>query len=188
MKRVCCVVLVFSVFAALASAQGRNGPGAERRGRRERRVPETVSLSGSLEVFNGRIALRDGDEVYYIAGIQNLLGFVDGLREGAQVNLEGYVSPARFPAARRTPDESSGSDNISYRIYRVTKLTVNQKTYEIPFEPARAGRPRALPGYGPMLYNRPMPGPMMRGQRHRNFRNRQDTRRGFRGCYGESGI
>lgn len=54
-------------------------------------APETVSVSGKLALVNGRIVLQSGENLYYVAGIGRLVGFIDGLKEGAQVSLEGYV-------------------------------------------------------------------------------------------------
>jgi hypothetical protein len=85
---------------------------------------QTETISGSLALIDGRIALRSGTSTYYVAGLRRLIGFVDGLKEGAAVNLEGF--------SRALP---GGSD---YRIFLVTKLTLNGKDYELP-PPRRPG-------------------------------------------------
>ncbi|MDR1786547.1 MAG: hypothetical protein LBR23_08850, partial [Spirochaetaceae bacterium] len=55
-------------------------------------------------------------KTYYAAGIQRLVGFIDGLKEGATVTLEGgAVSLPR--------------DTDSY-VLRVSKLTLNGKVYD----------------------------------------------------------
>jgi hypothetical protein len=137
MKQIIGVLLTFAAVG-LGFAQG-SAPGNERgdfRGprpyetRHDRFQPESLSLSGTLEVLNGRIALKDGDRVYYVSGIQHLIGFVDGLKEGARVSLEGYAFPV--------------PEGPEYRQLRVTKLTVDQKSYEIPFGPAYNGPGRPV--------------------------------------------
>ncbi|MDR1178036.1 MAG: hypothetical protein LBK64_04340, partial [Spirochaetaceae bacterium] len=144
MKHMCFVMVIAACLAASGFAQNRDGPGSpdnaarrnRRETRREHRVPETLALSGPLEVLDGRIVLKQGDTVYYVMGIQGLIGFVDGLREGERVELEGYVFPPGIQAG--VPAAETGTE--ARRVYRVTKLTVNQKTYEIPIGTAFAGR------------------------------------------------
>ena len=85
-------------------------------------APETVSVSGKLALANGRIALQSGENLYYVAGIRRLIGFIDGLKEGAQVSLEGY--------ARNEPG--------NVWVLWATKLTLGGKSYDLA--PAGFGR------------------------------------------------
>ncbi len=84
-----------------------------------------TQASGNLAYVNGWIALQSGDKTYYLAGIQRLIGFVDGLKEGAQVKVEGY--------ARAMPMAPE------YSFLRVTKVTVGGKSYDIPAMPRGDG-------------------------------------------------
>jgi hypothetical protein len=77
-----------------------------------------VQVSGNLGLVNGRVALTDGGKTYYLEGIQHLTGLVDGLNEGASVKVEGYASPSNV-----SPE---------YVFLRLTKLTFNGKSYDIP--------------------------------------------------------
>ncbi|MDR2313422.1 MAG: hypothetical protein LBE02_02700 [Spirochaetaceae bacterium] len=99
---------------------------------------ETVTVTGNLVLSNGRIALKSGDELYYVGGIQRLVGFVEGLKEGARVSLEGYVF--------KGPGEEAAGFLVP------TKLTIGDRVYDIP-RPPEAGRPfgagRPSEGYGP---------------------------------------
>jgi hypothetical protein len=53
--------------------------------------PEPVMVSGTLQLMNGQIVLSGGGNTfYYVPALTRLIGFVDGLREGAQVNVEGF--------------------------------------------------------------------------------------------------
>lgn len=190
MKHICFVMVIFVCLAASGFAQNRAGPDdAARRNRREtrreHRVPETLALSGPLEVFDGRIALKQGDTVYFVTGLQGLIGFVDGLREGSQVELEGYVFPPGIPE----------TGTAARRVYRVTKLTVNQKTYEIPIGTAFAGRRPGNSGpFAPQPFGRGMApgtgvpgcGPMWspRGPMPRHNRDSRHTRRWNNGTPG----
>ena len=50
---------------------------------------ETVTISGSLTVSHGCIAVTDGGITYLVNRLARFTGFIDGLKEGAQVTLEG---------------------------------------------------------------------------------------------------
>jgi hypothetical protein len=77
---------------------------------------ETVTVSGTLGLVNGRIALQKDGETYMVRGLERLIGFVDGLKEGAAVTLEGFV--------RTGPADSK----LHYLL--VNKLTINGKEYD----------------------------------------------------------
>lgn len=78
---------------------------------------EVTKIEGRLELVNGFIAIKSRDKTYYLRGIQHLIGFVDGLKEGAQVKIEGYaVELAVAP---------------EYAHMRVTKLTLGSKEYDV---------------------------------------------------------
>jgi hypothetical protein len=100
---------------------GGPGYGPERfRGRHSPRDFENwdkLTVSGKLEAVHGRIALKDSGKTYYIVGISQLVGFVDGLQEGAKVSLEGWT--------RAFPGDSNSL------VLRATKLTFNGKDYDL---------------------------------------------------------
>ena len=97
--------------------QGDSRARGERQSRTDRLAAETVTVTGSMVVARGVPALKSGDVTYFVTGISRLIGFVDGLREGAQVTVEG-----RSMANPR--DET-------VKFLRVTKLTIGGKSYEI---------------------------------------------------------
>jgi hypothetical protein len=93
----------------------------------------TTTVNGILGLSNGRIVLKSEDTIYYTRGLDRFIGFIDGLKEGAQVAIEGYVSPPSLEGATE-------------RLLFPVKLTLNDKVYEVG--PAMAGnrewqRPRA---------------------------------------------
>ncbi|MDR1469099.1 MAG: hypothetical protein LBT00_07385 [Spirochaetaceae bacterium] len=77
---------------------------------------ETVTISGPLQLVNGRIAVVQDGKTYYVGQLGRLVGFIEGLREGAQVTLMGNALP--YPP---------GTD--SYRL-RITTMTLNGKVYD----------------------------------------------------------
>jgi hypothetical protein len=80
-------------------------------------APESVTVSGTLQLVNGQIAVVQENKTYYTMGLHHLVGFVEGFKEGAAVKLEGSAFPLPF-----------GSD--SYRLW-ATKLTLNGKDYNL---------------------------------------------------------
>jgi hypothetical protein len=153
MKRSILLVILGLLAAAGLFAQSESGGTGGSRTPRE--PPTAVTVSGNLALVNGRIGLTSGGSTYYVTGIGRLIGFVEGLKEGAPVTLEGYEFP--LPAA---PE---------YRLLRVLKLSINGKDYETApglrqfAEGAGVGGPkfRDGPGYSGG-----------RGPRH-HFRNRR---------------
>jgi hypothetical protein len=68
-------------------------------------------------VASGFPALRSGDVTYFVGGISRLVGFIDGLKEGAQVTIEG--------SARTVSQDGK----IKY--LRPKKMTLNGKSYDL---------------------------------------------------------
>jgi hypothetical protein len=96
----------------------------------------TTTVDGILGLSNGRIVLRSGDTIYYTRGLERFIGFIDGLKEGAQVAIEGYVSPPSLEGATE-------------RLLFPVKLTLNDKVYEVGSVMTRNRdwpRPRGAPG------------------------------------------
>jgi len=91
----------------------------EGRGNIPRPATEAVSISGNLIVAHGRPALKSGDVTYLVLGLNRLTGFVDGLKEGAMVAIEGT-------ALSRQKD-----DNVKF--LAPAKLTLGGKTYDMAF-------------------------------------------------------
>ena len=152
MKRKIVFFVMILGFAAMVQAQVW-GPGWNRRNMMP--ATETVTVSGSMVVANGMPALKSGDVTYLVGGLGQLIGFVDGLKEGAQVTIEG--------AAVTSP----GDQNIKFLM--ASKLTINGKTYELspPAPPAFPSNPG-----DPRLYDYRFPGPMMTPYGPRNQRRR----------------
>jgi hypothetical protein len=146
LKRKLLLVLFVIGFAAIASAQGTG-----RRGGQSWRAPEKVTITGTMVFANGMPALKSGDDTYFVAGINRLIGFVDGFKEGAQVTVEGSVSAI--------------SPNASFKIILPSKLTFNGKSYDFAFPTPDFGYRRVMPRANNFDHGRRMQIPP-RGQRH----------------------
>ena len=138
-------------FMASAQGWGRDFPNVPR-------LPpaETITVSGSLIIAHGSPAITSGDVTYLISGLNRLIGFVDGLKEGAQVSVEGWAI---------TPPQ-----NNNLKFLRPSKLTLGGKTYDmsspITFAPRNAPPSTnryPAPSVPPRMQRQPQPQP--RGRR-----------------------
>jgi hypothetical protein len=78
----------------------------------------TTTIRGTLGLSGGRISVVSGNITYYIRGLERFVGFIDGLKEGAQVSLDGYAA---------APTVEGQKDRLFYPV----KLTLNGKDYEV---------------------------------------------------------
>jgi hypothetical protein len=126
MKKFLIVALI--AFTATASAfAGWGGPGM---GPSSHGLPEagdngsdlvSVTISGTLEVVNGQLAVRDGSNAYFIKGLSRLMRSVPGLVVGTSVTLQGYSSVIR----------DNGTAIGHY--FNAKKLTFNGQTYAVMY-------------------------------------------------------
>jgi hypothetical protein len=65
---------------------------AQNQERERRSPPETITVQGTLQLQNGVIAVKSGETVYYVPMLQRLVGFVDAIKEGNTVSIEGYAN------------------------------------------------------------------------------------------------
>ena len=90
----------------------------------------SVKVEGRLALINGMIGLKAGGKTYYLPMLERLAGFVESIKEGASVKVEGY----EYPIAA-APE---------YSTVMVTKLTVGRKDYDLSqfagYGMARVGR------------------------------------------------
>ena len=78
----------------------------------------TTTIRGTLGLSNGRVAVVSGNITYYVRGLGRFVGFIDGLKEGAQVSLDGFAS---------APTVEGQKDRLFYPV----TLTLNGKSYEV---------------------------------------------------------
>ena len=96
MKKSIFFILLAVAVGGLLAAQNRN-PWGWPDPRWQAAPLETLTVTGQLGILEGRIALQDKDIRYYVLGIERFIGFIEGLKEGATVTIEGYsrASPSR---------------------------------------------------------------------------------------------
>jgi hypothetical protein len=118
-----------SAFIALAmTGQAFAGWGGPGRGPSSHGLPEAgdgdlavVSISGTLAVINGQLALQDGSNTYFVKGLSRLMRSVPGLSVGARVTLEGDASVIM----------DDGAVNGHY--FKVRRLVLDGKTYAVAY-------------------------------------------------------
>jgi hypothetical protein len=103
MKKVVLIVLFAAIIGGVVFAQS-NTP--------------TTTIRGTLGLSGGRISVVSGNITYYVNGLSRFVGFIDGLKEGAQVSLDGYATAPII-------------EGQNYRAFYPVTLTLNGKNYEV---------------------------------------------------------
>ena len=116
-KQILFIFLALLITTVGFAQQGRGRGNQPRFQEGPRFETEALSVSGRLIVAHGSPAIKNGDTTYIVKGIQRLSGFVDGLKEGAQVTIEGKSAKIKR------------DDNI--RVIIPAKLTLNGKEYDM---------------------------------------------------------
>jgi hypothetical protein len=106
MRKFGLVLIIGLVTAGMAAAQGWGGPWGN-----QGWTAQTLTVSGTLQLQNGTIAVVNGGTAYYVPTLERFIGFIDGLKEGAQVSVEGLSGPANYLQA--------------------VKLTIGGKSYDL---------------------------------------------------------
>jgi len=149
MKRLIILLLIAVLLVGTISAQTRTDRQRER---------NTVTVDGVLKLEKGLVAVESGDNVYIVPMLTRYIGFINELKEGIRVSVEGY----------------------SFRNFiHPTKLTIEDKTHEFI-----AAGPRMNPGRQPGMqpgHRNFSPGRTQPEQNRRNFDNRNNTRPENRG-------
>jgi len=130
MKRALLMVLLVSFAVTMTFAQGNNRQGKDSSHKGQRNfsqqrnhnrtpppAPESISVSGNLTIAQGMIAVTSNDTTYLAGGLNRFVGFIDGLKEGAAVTLEGFTRPV------------PRSENVKFMM--VQKMSLNGKDYDL---------------------------------------------------------
>jgi hypothetical protein len=150
-KRILLIAFLAFGIAALASAQhwGWSGNGWGHFPGVQAPVVEQVTVSGALTIVQGSLAVKSGDSTYLVPGLLRYAGFIDSLKDGAQVILEGSATTSAYDAKTK--------------MLWVSKLNIGGKDYDLT-------RPRqAMPASGwprTFDYNSPMMPQMHHNRRY----------------------
>jgi hypothetical protein len=105
-KRLTIFVLMALLLAGSVFAQDRSV-------RRDRDRPAQVTIEGTLKLERGLVAVQSGDETYFVPMLIQYANFIDGIREGNNISIEGYVfnnviNPVKFTVGGNTYDFAMG--------------------------------------------------------------------------------
>lgn len=92
---------------------------------------QSVSVTGTLQLENGVIAVVNSGQVYYVPSLERLSGFLEGFKEGAQVSVEGFAW-----------------NNYGASYVQPVKLTINGKSYDLQANTFAQGPRRGGYGWG----------------------------------------
>jgi hypothetical protein len=68
---------------------------------------QPITVNGTLQLQNGQIAVAGGNTVYFVPSLGRYIGFIDGLKEGARVSIDGYASGNYLEPSKVTIDGKS---------------------------------------------------------------------------------
>ncbi|MDR0442341.1 MAG: hypothetical protein LBH44_02925 [Treponema sp.] len=94
MKKLLFILAIIFLAAGTASAQGWGN---------------SVTVTGALQLQNGQVTIINGNIAYYCPMIERYAGFIDGLKEGNTVTIEGFaygnlLQPVKITAGGKSYD------------------------------------------------------------------------------------
>lgn len=93
------------------------------------------TIEGTLKLKNGDVAIESKGETYFVPILLRYSNFIDGIKEGAKVKLQGY-------------EEGRYSYESSYNMFMPTSIMVNGKTHDISGNLRMRGEGRGYGGRG----------------------------------------
>ena len=112
MKKLIFAVIIACLAVSAVSAQGWDNNWGQ--------APQEISVTGTLQLQNGVIAVVSGNNAYFVPVLIQYVGFIEDLREGAQISVNGfalgnYIQPTRVILNGRTYDfTANASQNFAY--------------------------------------------------------------------------
>jgi len=102
MKKIAFFLLIAVSVVGMVSAQGGNDSQRE----------NAVTINGTLQLEKGVIAVASGSSVYLVPSLTRYIGFIEDLKEGTSVSVEGYeyrnvLYPVKVTIAGKSYDFSS---------------------------------------------------------------------------------
>lgn len=133
MKKIVVLVAIAAIAASAAAAQGMR-PGMWNQAPATEASQEVVKVDGRLSLVNGHPAVVASGKTYYVRIPGMLYGYLDTLKDGAAVKLEGYANSVPLAA-----------DTF---VLQVAKLNVGGKDYDLAEFAETRGALRGMGGMG----------------------------------------
>lgn len=135
MKKIVVLVAIAAIAASAVAAQGMR-PGLWNQAPATEPAQEMIKVDGRLSLVNGHPAVVSTGKTYYVRIPGMLYGYLDTLKDGAVVKLEGYA--ISVPLA----------ENVF--VLQVVKLNVGGKDYDLGQFAETRGALRGIGGMGAM--------------------------------------
>ena len=112
------IVFLF-ISVLLAGAVYGQGIRDDQRRTERQRNNDFVTIDGTLKLERGFVAVESGDSVYYVPMLNRYIGFINDLREGARVSIEGrefrnVIQPTKLTIGGRSYDFPASGPNPSF--------------------------------------------------------------------------
>ena len=122
MKKLTVFLFIGVLLAGAVYGQGirdDQGTGGTQRRTERQRSNDLVTIEGTLKLERGFVAVESGDSVYYVPMLNRYIGFINDLREGTRVSVEGresrnVIQPTRVTIGGRTYDFPAAGPNPGY--------------------------------------------------------------------------
>jgi hypothetical protein len=91
MKRFCFLMAITVLIAGTVFGQSPGDRNSAPSRDFRRAAPEMSTINGTLQLEKGIIAVASSGDIYYVPMLTRYIGFIEGLKEGAVVSVEGYT-------------------------------------------------------------------------------------------------
>ncbi|MCL2209428.1 MAG: hypothetical protein FWC19_04550 [Treponema sp.] len=86
---------------------------AQDKAERPERQREVVTIDGIVKLEKGMVAVESGDSVFVVPVLNRYINFINGLKEGAKISVEGnafknFIMPKKVTIEGKTYDLASG--------------------------------------------------------------------------------
>jgi hypothetical protein len=140
MKRFCLLMSFIILLTGTVIAQTRNN---------RQREPNKVTIEGTLKLERGVIAVASGENVYYIPILTRYIGFIEGLKEGSNITVEGsafrnFIHPSKV---------NIGGKSYDFPEFGTTGRFNESRNNRDNFKPGHGGYGRGRHGFDPKRYN-----------------------------------
>jgi len=155
-KKLTVLILISILLAGAVYGQGirdNQRAGDTQRRTERQRGNDLVTIEGTLKLERGSVAVESGDSVYYVPTLNRYIGFINDLREGTRVSVEGrefrnVIQPTKVTIGGRSYDFPASGPNSGFGMQGFNRLQEN--------EPGRGQlQSRNNPGPGYRNFNTP---------------------------------
>lgn len=105
------VALLFIAILITGTVFAQDKAGRPNANNRQREI-NSVTIDGTLKLEKGSVAVQSGDSVYLVPLLNRYINFINGLKEGAKVSVEG-INFRNFIMPKKVTIEGKSYDFIA---------------------------------------------------------------------------